>query len=184
MLKNSRSCAGAGRSSSNVSSARLFESVKSVESVAFLPFSPIRSESGGKLLTPTSDYTRDRRHSSNFRQPRVYYQDDTLDRRRICFRFKPPIRLLACPGAEIFSTMDTGGPSFHPNSGWLPRLFRLGLAYHNLPGDDRRLLSRPIPGRQARRKSLIQAAFQSASWYCPRACPGTCIPGCRRGDSF
>ena len=57
LLKNSRSCAGAGRSSSNVSSARLFESVKSVKSVAFLPFSPIRSESGGKLLTPTSDYT-------------------------------------------------------------------------------------------------------------------------------
>jgi hypothetical protein len=34
--------------------SRLFESV---ESVAFLFFSPIRSESGGKLLTPTSDYT-------------------------------------------------------------------------------------------------------------------------------
>ncbi len=38
-------------------SARLFESVESVESVAFLFFGPIRSESGGKLLTPTSDYT-------------------------------------------------------------------------------------------------------------------------------
>jgi len=32
--------------------------VESVESVAFLLFSPIRSESGGKLLTLTSDYTR------------------------------------------------------------------------------------------------------------------------------
>ena len=42
----------------NASSARLFESVESVESVAFLLFGPIRSESGGKLLSPTSDYTR------------------------------------------------------------------------------------------------------------------------------
>ena len=41
----------------NASSARLFESVESVESVAFLFISPIRSESGGKLLTLTSDYT-------------------------------------------------------------------------------------------------------------------------------
>jgi hypothetical protein len=41
----------------NASSARLFESVQSMESVAFLFFSPIRSESGGKLLSPTSDCT-------------------------------------------------------------------------------------------------------------------------------
>ena len=38
----------------NASSARLFESVKSV---AILFFSPIRSESGAKLLGPTSDCT-------------------------------------------------------------------------------------------------------------------------------
>jgi hypothetical protein len=53
-VKNSQSCAGAGRSSSNVSSARLMESV---ESVAFLLFGPIRSASGGKQMSPTSNYT-------------------------------------------------------------------------------------------------------------------------------
>jgi hypothetical protein len=38
----------------NASSARLF---RSAESVAFLFFSPIRSESGGRLLNRNSDWT-------------------------------------------------------------------------------------------------------------------------------
>lgn len=37
-----------------------FESVESVESVAFLLFGPIRSESGGKLRSPTSHCTQSR----------------------------------------------------------------------------------------------------------------------------
>ena len=65
LLNKSQSCAGAGRFSSKVSSARLIESVKSVESVAFLFLGSMRSESGGKQLSPTSQLHPRRRERLN-----------------------------------------------------------------------------------------------------------------------